>query len=277
MVAVDQGMLEELYRSWTRSRSGGYSDAAVWDASAEEYKDFAVPSWGDDPFLELLADDAPLDGATVLDIGCGSGIYAIALAGRAAHVTGIDLSGKMVEYARLKAADAGCTNVEFAQGDFRTMGLDGPFDVVIAHLTPAVADGETFAKMMGLARRYCAIAKPARRTDAVLDELRRLVGIEPGGRGMDDDFLKAFSAVWLAGKVPAVRSYEDVWRVARPLDAAVGLYADRLVAPDLDAGQKAAVAERLRTLAVDGVVEERIDTTVMLMGWRMRPSGGMCA
>lgn len=145
MVAADQRALEALYRSWTRPRSGGYADAAVWDASAEEYNNFAVPSWDDDPFLELLADDAPLDGATVLDIGCGSGIYAIALAGRAAHVTGIDLSGKMVEYARLKAADAGCANVEFAQGDFRTMRLDGPFDVVIAHLTPAVADGETFA------------------------------------------------------------------------------------------------------------------------------------
>lgn len=269
MHAEDERALEALYGSWVGSRSGGYRDAAVWDASAEDYKEFAVPSWNDDLFLGLLADEAPIEGATVLDIGCGTGTYARALAERAAQVIGIDLSGKMVAYARENAAAAGCSNVTFEQGDFRTMDVGGPFDVVIAHLTPAVSDGETFSKMMGLARRYCAIAKPARRTDAVLDELRTLVGAVPGGRAMDDDFLKAFAAVWLAGKVPSVRSYRDVWHTVRPLDVALELYGTRLVACDLDDEQRSKVDDRLRSLAVDGTVRERIDTTVMLMGWNM--------
>lgn len=275
MHAEDERALEALYGSWVGSRSGGYHDVTVWDASAEDYKEFAVPSWDDDPFLELLADEAPVEGATVLDIGCGAGTYARALAERAAQVTGIDLSGKMVEYARENSAAAGCSNVTFEQGDFRTMVVGGPFDMVIAHLTPAVSDGETFSKMMGLARRYCAIAKPARRTDAVLDELRTLVGAIPRGRAMDDDFLKAFSAVWLAGRVPTVRSYRDVWHAVRPLDVALELYGTRLVATDLDDEQRSKVADRLRSLAVDGMVRERIDTTVMLMGWsmeRVRPA-----
>lgn len=269
MHAEDERALEALYGSWVGSRSGGYHDVTVRDASAEDYKEFAVPSWDDDPFLELLADEAPVEGATVLDIGCGAGTYARALAERAAQVTGIDLSGKMVEYARENSAAAGCSNVTFEQGDFRTMVVGGPFDMVIAHLTPAVSDGETFSKMMGLARRYCAIAKPARRTDAVLDELRTLVGAIPRGRAMDDDFLKAFSAVWLAGRVPSVRSYRDVWHAVRPLDVALELYGTRLVATDLDDEQRSKVADRLRSLAVDGMVRERIDTTVMLMGWSM--------
>lgn len=269
MHAEDERALEALYGSWVGSRSGGYRDVTVRDASAEDYKEFAVPSWDDDPFLELLADEAPVEGATVLYIGCGAGTYARALAERAAQVTSIDLSGKMVEYARENSVAAGCSNVTFEQGDFRTMVVGGPFDMVIAHLTPAVSDGETFSKMMGLARRYCAITKPARRTDAVLDELRTLVGAIPRGRAMDDDFLKAFSAVWLAGRVPSVRGYRDVWHAVRPLDVALELYGTRLVATDLDDEQRSKVADRLRSLAVDGMVRERIDTTVMLMGWSM--------
>lgn len=57
-------------------------------------------------------------GETVLDIGCGTGATSIALAakvGPSGHVTGLDVSGPMIELARPRGA--GIANLEWRQAD----------------------------------------------------------------------------------------------------------------------------------------------------------------
>jgi 2-polyprenyl-6-hydroxyphenyl methylase/3-demethylubiquinone-9 3-methyltransferase len=51
--------------------------------------------------LDWIAEHARLEGAAVLDVGCGGGILAEALARRGASVTGIDLSEKALQVAQL--------------------------------------------------------------------------------------------------------------------------------------------------------------------------------
>jgi 2-polyprenyl-6-hydroxyphenyl methylase/3-demethylubiquinone-9 3-methyltransferase len=51
--------------------------------------------------LEWIDRHAPLAGKTVLDVGCGGGILAEAMAQRGAQVTGIDLSDKALRVAEL--------------------------------------------------------------------------------------------------------------------------------------------------------------------------------
>ena len=51
--------------------------------------------------LEWIASHAELAGASVLDVGCGGGILAEAMARRGARVTGIDLSEKALRVAQL--------------------------------------------------------------------------------------------------------------------------------------------------------------------------------
>lgn len=53
----------------------------------------------------------------VVDMGCGTGVHAIALAQLGADVTGVDVSEGMLAKARLRAADA-AVQVEFLHGDF---------------------------------------------------------------------------------------------------------------------------------------------------------------
>jgi 2-polyprenyl-6-hydroxyphenyl methylase/3-demethylubiquinone-9 3-methyltransferase len=50
---------------------------------------------------------APLAGKHVLDVGCGAGVLAEAMAGRGANVTGIDLAGKPLKVAQLHALESG--------------------------------------------------------------------------------------------------------------------------------------------------------------------------
>jgi ubiquinone/menaquinone biosynthesis C-methylase UbiE len=75
-------------------------------------------------------------GATVLDVGCGTGASAIPAAravGPAGHVIGADLADRLLERAREKARQQGLFNVEFRQGDMEDLGhRDGYFDAVIS-------------------------------------------------------------------------------------------------------------------------------------------------
>jgi len=76
----------------------------------------------------------PLAGKTVLDIGCGSGRYAVEFARRgAARVVGVDYAPGMLSLAREYASENGVADrCEFIQGDFTTQMIDQRFDVVIA-------------------------------------------------------------------------------------------------------------------------------------------------
>jgi 2-polyprenyl-3-methyl-5-hydroxy-6-metoxy-1,4-benzoquinol methylase len=76
----------------------------------------------------------PLAGKDVLDIGCGSGRYAVEFAKRgAAHVVGVDYAPGMLALARDYAAANGVGDqCEFVEGDFTTQIMNRRFDVVIA-------------------------------------------------------------------------------------------------------------------------------------------------
>jgi ubiquinone/menaquinone biosynthesis C-methylase UbiE len=75
-------------------------------------------------------------GATVLDVGCGTGASAIPAAmavGPTGRVIGVDLADQLLDRAREKAQQHGLLNVEFRQGDMEDLGYrDGNFDAVIS-------------------------------------------------------------------------------------------------------------------------------------------------
>ncbi len=62
--------------------------------------------------LDYVAGRAPLQGADVVDVGCGGGILAEAMAAAGARVTGIDMAGKPLSVARLHAIESG-TQLEY--------------------------------------------------------------------------------------------------------------------------------------------------------------------
>jgi 2-polyprenyl-3-methyl-5-hydroxy-6-metoxy-1,4-benzoquinol methylase len=85
--------------------------------------------------FSLIQNLAPLPGRwTALDVGCGPGRYAIALAeGGAARVLGIDVAAAMIALARREAAASGKADVcEFVVTSFADFHTDERFDVVVA-------------------------------------------------------------------------------------------------------------------------------------------------
>ena len=72
-------------------------------------------------------------GARVLDCAAGTGLFSLAVSGRAGQVLCTDLSLPMLDRARKKAKKRGLTNISFAQRDITALpDRDGTFEVVIA-------------------------------------------------------------------------------------------------------------------------------------------------
>jgi 2-polyprenyl-6-hydroxyphenyl methylase / 3-demethylubiquinone-9 3-methyltransferase len=73
-----------------------------------------------------------LNGKQVLDVGCGGGILADAMARRGAQVLGIDLATKALRVAQLHALEAGTTGVEYRELSVEALALERPaaYDVV---------------------------------------------------------------------------------------------------------------------------------------------------
>jgi 2-polyprenyl-6-hydroxyphenyl methylase / 3-demethylubiquinone-9 3-methyltransferase len=82
--------------------------------------------------LEWIDGLAALRGKQVLDVGCGGGILAEAMANRARHVTGIDLAAKPLGVARLHAMEAGVANLDYREIATEALAATSPasFDVV---------------------------------------------------------------------------------------------------------------------------------------------------
>ena len=104
-----------------------------WEA---RYRGVQPPPWeigGPQPALLQVIDGGILDtvGARVLDVGCGTGDLAIALAARGYEVLGVEISPTAIAQAREKAQRAG-VRVHFEVQDATNLSLSqAPFDALV--------------------------------------------------------------------------------------------------------------------------------------------------
>ncbi|MEY2593581.1 MAG: hypothetical protein RI972_1270 [Pseudomonadota bacterium] len=82
--------------------------------------------------LEWIQGLAPLAGQRALDVGCGGGILADAMARKGASVLGVDLSTKALKVAQLHALEAQTPNVTYREVAAEALAAEAPgsFDVV---------------------------------------------------------------------------------------------------------------------------------------------------
>jgi len=81
--------------------------------------------------LEWINARAPLSGRRALDVGCGGGILAEAMAKKGATVTGIDLSEKALKVADLHSLESGVpVRYEYISAEDLTEREAGQYDVV---------------------------------------------------------------------------------------------------------------------------------------------------
>jgi SAM-dependent methyltransferase len=114
------------------------SDGASREGWFDEVASFLGPAYlrnaftkGTEQEVEFLVGALALEpGMRVLDVGCGPGRHALALARRGMEVVGVDRSREFLRLAG-EVADAEGLTVNFVELDVRDLDFDGEFDAVI--------------------------------------------------------------------------------------------------------------------------------------------------
>lgn len=195
----------QIREAWAPRDPDPNSQGRKWDGMADRFRDMPIPD-EDDPFIRLVLDKAdPGDQTSVLDIGCGAGTFSLPLAGRAGSVLGLDVSERMVGFANSKASAMGMSNAEYRVFDWLSepvSSLGDGFDLVLAHMTPAISSYDSFMKMYGLVRGWCFVTRTVSRGDQVRRAVCRDLGLEMPDAARDMAFMT--NLLWNMGHAPCV-------------------------------------------------------------------------
>lgn len=178
LIVVDVAAFTEPGRRWTEM-------LATWAIPNEIVARAEVPPWSHDPatfamddtadptspIFELARELLPLDGGSVLDIGCGGGRSSLPLAPRARHITGVDTSREMLDQFARAAERIGVDHREIL-GRWPDVAIEAelsghPFEgvdvVVCHHVLFNVPDLETFVvALTAVARLGVVVVIPRR-------------------------------------------------------------------------------------------------------------------
>lgn len=154
----------------------------------------------------------------LLDVGGGSGRYAIPLAFSADSVTVTDISSNMLQYASEYAKESKTPDgkLEYVQLDWQTADLPGlgwhkAFDLVFASMSPAVKTKEGLDRMIEASCGWCCAAQYIDSTDNVEMEISAQTKSDLSGPPHRDrnfvDWL--FHSLWLRRLNPWVEYIEE--------------------------------------------------------------------
>lgn len=171
MVAIQPKQDYDYFRAlWGGKKSDSVRHTPeIWDSRADDWgKELAQSgpfrrSVGErvEKAAEFLRGHGLLGpGSEVVDIGCGPGRFVAEFARTAGHVTGVDLSPRMLELGVAHAAECGLSNTSFVSGDFKefdiaALGWEEKFDLVFTSITPAIGTVESLEKAMAICRGHC--------------------------------------------------------------------------------------------------------------------------
>lgn len=268
--------LEEIKAKWDYRERDVAASVEMWDSMAQQFSDYELPTKENSFLMKLIAEKNLIGKAgNVLDVGCGAGKFSFALADDCQHVIGLDLSPKMIEKAAEKKIEMGHENVDFFVNDWHasdleSLGFKGNFDLVIANMTPAVRNAQTFLKLSEASKGYCVLTKPIKRLDPVSDAIREMLGIDQKKESADMEVLYALEILWLQGMLPEIHYEEQIWDMKKPIDAAYQLYANRMKSyRELTPEEENKIRDYLVSIAQDGLVEEKVETTITTICWKV--------
>lgn len=269
---MDIETIKEMWKPRVNNQKAGVE---WWNGSAEKFATKALPTSEDSLAMRIIEREKMISpGCSGLDVGCGCGRFSFALEEFSVNMTATDFSPKMIEQAEIKRLERK-SKVQFSIDNWHTLNLEGKgwagrFNLVLAHMTPAIVSADTFLKLSQASNDWVLMVKPAKRTNSVLDELCSLVGAEVESQTLEETVLYAFELAWLCGYRPKLEYDKHNTETSMPLAEAIEKYTLRISSSYyLSDENREAIKKHLESIAVDGLVHEKTQTEIVAMYWQV--------
>jgi SAM-dependent methyltransferase len=145
-----------------------------WDEKAKNYSRYTE---GDDRFeakiLQALKSlHVSFEAKSILDIGCGTGVYTLRIAKVASHVDALDSSAGMLEVLKEDAKKLGIKNISTKLTSWEDFKITGDkYDIAICTMSPAVSSASHFEKMTQCAKTKIYLGWAGKRSSNILERL----------------------------------------------------------------------------------------------------------
>jgi len=257
----------------------GYATPRYWDNASKDYDshDSERSRAQIQSFVDISRNNGVIfEGAKVLDIGCGTGRLAFALAKEGADVTAIDFSDGMLDTMKNKTPEKLESRIHPIKADWEAVdlsecGWEKAFDLVVAHMTPAVRRPSSFLKMIDASKGACILKGWAgRRRNSLLEGLWRHLN----GEDMKDrppDIIFEFNLLYAMNYYPSLTFEKVAWERDVPVEDAVTHYMDYFsgVSDEPEEALRNKISSYIESLAADGTVHEKTVGRTGLMVWRV--------
>lgn len=157
-------------RKGNNNKLTGLATRSYWEARASGY---ALPFEKEsldrtNRIIRIMRNRGlPIEGAKILDVGCGTGTMALPLAQTGAIVTALDISGNMLKRLAEEARRIGIPEVERIRAAWKRLNpvktsLSGAFDIVLSSLSVAVETEDDVLKMECCSKQWCVCVASGR-------------------------------------------------------------------------------------------------------------------
>ena len=191
--------------------------SAFWDRMALHYPhpfDEKTLAETHEVFSLVKSKGVEIFQSTILDIGCGNGIYSLPLARDAAMVIGLDDSETMIALLTGTISSSGIQNVRPVKAswkdiDISEFGFEKAFDIVWTSMTPAIQTKKDFNRMERCSKNWCVyIGWGRKRKNALMEE-----GFESHGLhyGPPVGVQAAYDILVQSGRTPSLDYFESSW------------------------------------------------------------------
>ena len=152
----------------------GRTSADYWDRRASAFHRWTKEATASDPLFLALRSQVT-HRASAVDVGAGTGRFALALAPLVQHVTAVEPNEAMLDYLRRDAEEEGLTNISYMPSTWQDAPANIRADFVIcSHVLYAIQDIVPFlAKLHAATRHACYISMRATPFDTITSPLWR--------------------------------------------------------------------------------------------------------
>lgn len=263
--------------SWSNSKKVFEVEEKFWNQRAEEFnrKDIQKKESRDFSsildFIEVGQNDRF---ENVLDIGCGTGFYAIQFSKISEYVMATDISRNMLDYAKINSETERRTNIDFvkkpwSEFDVEELQCKEKFDLVFASMSPAIDSYEDLAKMINCGRKLYFLSGFVERKDSIKDELSKIILNSQSSNSNGNKIYSAFNILWNMGYYPKISYKDSNWERHKSVDEFYTEFLNyfertKILTPE----DKYTIKSYIENKAVNGMVEERITSKVAWLYWK---------